>query len=361
MSAIVTVKTSGTSSAGSVYVGTTEVAIQEAIDYVKSQGGGSVFIEAGRYLIANPITVDFSNIEICGEGFHTKLINNATVDGALRVSGTSAVRLAQVYIHDLFIGNDTDTLIGRSALKMAYVGTNAINEYSLIENLYLYNNNTDSVYLDFCTNVTVRECTIRRYNNNAITVKDSKRINLVENIIIEGQGTNVTSGIRLSHTNTEHITIESNVIHGVPGATVYSNSTYDTSEVKNNSISFNILSFSSWWYGVYLTNSAGYTIHGNAIGQTYQDCIRIDYKALDITLTGNSIYGTHMGGVSFGSASKIMFIGNNIQGSYYEMATQYAALVMVSTTTNVTLLGNRHDGITQAGSGHVVQYNVNQE
>ena len=129
--AIVYVSQTGTPVVGSRYVGTTHQAIKDAIAYLVTQGGGKVHIEKGVYIINDPsettygIVVRNSNIEICGDGNKTILkpaFTGGGIKAVISFIGTLNAELENVYVHDLFIGNNADAAIGAQGIYADYVG-----------------------------------------------------------------------------------------------------------------------------------------------------------------------------------------------------------------------------------------------
>lgn len=71
--------------------------IQQAVDYVSSAGGGTVFIRRGEYTPLDTLTIP-DNVELLGEGANTKLIREDTFSGPLiKVSGDN-VKISNLYI-----------------------------------------------------------------------------------------------------------------------------------------------------------------------------------------------------------------------------------------------------------------------
>jgi hypothetical protein len=87
--------------------GDSTTAINSAITYVNSLGGGTVYLPAGTYKITNTITISNDHINIVGAGVEaTKIVPAfASARNAFTVGTTDYVRFA-----DLTIRGDTDTL-----------------------------------------------------------------------------------------------------------------------------------------------------------------------------------------------------------------------------------------------------------
>ena len=265
----VTVSTTGDEVIGQRYVGTTETPIVAAIDYLITKGGGSCFIEAGIYTISSSIFLD-SNIEIYGEGRHTILRNNTPSSAVIQIYADSIETLkTNIYMHDLLIGNNEDTVIGSYGLIATGVGHRGeevyardaiIQEGLRIENCIFLNNQLQAIRLGICDNFTLKGNVI--HNNkgieasNALLILSSSRGRVQYNCITNNYGgvymedsnhieftgnfvqNNVGYGLNLSTTELSILT--GNIIQNNGNSGIISSESYHNN-ISSNTISNNIL------------------------------------------------------------------------------------------------------------------------
>jgi parallel beta-helix repeat protein len=207
--------------------GSDQRALQAAVDYVAGLGGGTVRIEAGRYVLRNALMLR-DNVHIIGtggkavlaacEGTQCKLTADGDCNerqitvadpGAFRVgdgvvisddqhgSGfavTTATLTAQVDKHTFRISKPLylDYMVSLNAkARLAFPllsGEHVKN--AVIEGLTLEGRGKKSEYLDGCRGggiylfecqtVTIRNCTVRAYNGDGISFQVSKDITVEE-------------------------------------------------------------------------------------------------------------------------------------------------------------------------------------
>ncbi|WP_300204474.1 glycosyl hydrolase family 28-related protein, partial [Bacteroides sp.] len=224
---MIIVKQSGTPVTGKVYIGNTHTAIQNAINYANSQSGGVVFIEKGVYTISTPLEM-YSDIELCGEGIHTVLKSAVAASGTnavIRCVGTSSVKKKNMYIHDLLIGNNTDTAVGYYGIYCQHVGL-AQTTGLTSETYSRYNSATVGVTGENIIGVTIENCVIQYNNNISIRLDPSNHNNTITGNTIQNNNGN---GISLDSSNNNTIT----------GNTVQNNNNYGIrleSSSNNNTI-----------------------------------------------------------------------------------------------------------------------------
>lgn len=107
------------------FQGSTEVAIQEAIDYVTALGGGIVNIKAGNYTISNPIEIK-AGIVLIGEGMTTNLIGN----------GVSAIILSTTRLENIEVSLMQFSGTADSALQIN--ATASMYRNLLVDNVGMY-------------------------------------------------------------------------------------------------------------------------------------------------------------------------------------------------------------------------------
>ncbi len=119
------------------------VAIVKAINAVKLKGGGCLYIPAGRYLITDHVSVDFSGFHMTGDGIGiTTIVVGAWVDG-IRISSsnypeTSSV-LEGILIENLSIdGNREGYVNGPNDTYGNGINLNSVQNF-FIRNVHVYN------------------------------------------------------------------------------------------------------------------------------------------------------------------------------------------------------------------------------
>jgi hypothetical protein len=114
------------------------VAIQSAIDYVKSQGGGTVYFPSGTYNISWTLVIDFHYINLKGNGIKTKIVSTNT-NGAdcINIANGTTITPFFTTISDLWIqGNG----VNGHGIKVAYA-------YNVtIRDVYLNGHGGDGIY-----------------------------------------------------------------------------------------------------------------------------------------------------------------------------------------------------------------------
>lgn len=336
MGVFVEVATTGTQQEGKLYVGNTGVAIQNAVNYVKSQGGGSVFINNGIYDITDAILIDSSNIELHGEGYHTKLKNNATTH-VIHCKGISSARLYGIHIHDLYIGNtDSGTArIGKTAIYAEYVGDD--NRGGLkIEYVHFIRNGNAGIKTNYCSNVVVTENAFHRNylgteheNGTWTNITDNQFVSSAYlgtiyarsvNTMIDGNIVSMSSGHAVT-VGKEGSMITGNVFNGSEASAIY---TY------NNDMS----------------------IYGNTVYNNTYSGMSLTYTTNDSSVIANTVTCNYEFGLDFGTVENSVFISNNIYKN------TKGGITIWSTSKNDVFLGNRYQSYTTGGTGHVNQYNI---
>jgi parallel beta-helix repeat protein len=339
----IVVSQTGTQEAGERYVGATHVAIQAAVDYCNSMGGGKIFIEKGTYDIQSPINL-YSNIEVYGEGIGTVLkpsFANSGDVGCLQAVGTSGAELENIYIHDLLIGNTIDTKVGQHGIYCSYVGlaqTTGLTsgDYSRydsttvgadkpnkmgvrIENCYVQNNNSYGIYL-YSSNNIITGNTVQN-SNYGIYLNSSANNTITGNTVQN----NSDYGIYLYSSNNNSITgntVQNNGSQGISlGAS--SNNTVTGNTVQNNGS-----------YGIYLDASSNNTITGNTVQNNSSSGIYLYSSSNNNTVTGNTVQNNSSSGIYLRSSSNNTVTGNTVQNN------GSTGIYLVSSSNNNTITGN---------------------
>jgi len=87
--------------------------IQSALDEIGSKGGGKIVIKSGNYRVAKTIFINYSNIELCGEGIDkTVLVSEIWEPAYLKtysiIRSKDTEKLTGIFIHDLTIDSVYD-------------------------------------------------------------------------------------------------------------------------------------------------------------------------------------------------------------------------------------------------------------
>lgn len=239
------------------------VQIQQAIDAANAAGGGTVFLKAGIYDIADSIKMK-SGITLQGEGFGTvlRLANNAGVN-VIRNNTINSLVDSRMNIRDLAVnGNGTNQPIAPNN-----TGTGV-----------------DAIYFAFATKVTINNCYVYDGNRHNILISDSSSIVKVTNSILE----NAKGLSNCSTFNISDFIFSHNSSSGANETGVKVDSSH-TVTISVNDI------FNNNTHGVYATNGTSLTITGNSIrgGQNGVRLTSNDY----VVVSSNSIRSVSQNGV----------------------------------------------------------------
>jgi parallel beta-helix repeat protein len=294
-------------------------ALQAAVDYVAGLGGGTVHIGPGRYAMRNALTLR-DHVHIVGvpgktilaacEGLSTPLAADGdcnqreitvTDSSNLRVGDGVAV-VSKRAAHGF--GVTTATLIGKldrntfrisrplgddymvseqAAVRLAFpvVGGWQV-KHALVEGLTIDGNRDKAqpldgcrgagIYLFECEDVTIRGCTVSRYNGDGISFQVSQRVTV------------------------EDCRLESNAGHGLhPG------SGSQHAVVRRNS------SVSNGRDGLYLCWRVRHgQFEDNTLQGNQQSGLSIGHKDSDNRFHGNQILGNSSSGITFRNETKAM-------------------------------------------------------
>ena len=124
--------------------GTTDdtAAIQAIINYVKNNGGGTIFFPIGTYIITSPLLIDTHYVNLRGTGVSSKIINNGT-GNAITINPGTTVTPMFCTISDMWI-------VGNPSSAHGIYVTYAYNV--TLRDLYLNGHGGDGVYSLFGMN-----------------------------------------------------------------------------------------------------------------------------------------------------------------------------------------------------------------
>jgi len=151
------------------FQGTTEVPIQQAIDYLDALGGGIVYIYPGTYTISTPIILT-NKVNLVGSGSNSTILNANGLLGVNDAILTSPLRLENIYISNLQLSGTCTTGIRLNGFQCYYV--NLIISTTSDYGVWLYDNGVDfnqfnSLYnVAFGESISLRSLWISTITNN---------------------------------------------------------------------------------------------------------------------------------------------------------------------------------------------------
>jgi len=314
---------------GELYVGINHTPIQQALNFVNTVGGGVIFIEKGLYSIAAPMNV-FSNTEIYGEGKHTILRSTMANSGnyaVFSIVGTAAIPRENIYIHDLFIGNDLTTKTGRNGIFMQYCGKSP-NAGLGVGGVGGYDLATVGITPENKFGVRIEDCIIQNNIFHGININSSFN-NIITNNVITG---NSTYGINVASSNNNIMslnTVQNNASYGIYLASSHSNNIINN-RVQNNQA-----------YGIHTTSSNNNTITGNTLQNNANIPIYLQ-TSHNSTVAGNTLQNNAGQGIYVISSNYTIITANTVQGSNGHGIHPYTAVrcaINGNTVQNCTSYG----------------------
>ena len=356
----VIVSNNGVTKQGIRYVGKTHEAIQQAITYLKTNGGGTCFIENGTYLITAAIQVP-SNIEICGEGRYTVLRNMmlSTSTGALRITSNE-----NVYIHDLYIESGSTSTNAAPAMyaSSSITSISDLEKYGLrIENCIIKKHPVPPIVFESVGNAIIKNNIIDSNESSSypagIFLYDCVYINICDNYITN----NGNYGIEAS--DCSEVKVSGNIIKGndyvgISFYDCYSSSICDNIILNNSSygiylregtmieVSNNIIS-DHYNSGIYCDSIDHLIIKSNSINNNSGNGIHMEYTRL-ATIMGNSIILNNSSGIQLYSCRYSHVVGNTMtRNGYYGLYISYRYDEQITATGNIftdkSILGSDMD------------------
>jgi hypothetical protein len=328
--------------------------IQEAINYVNRQGGGSILVLEGTYVISNPLTL-YSNIQLIGLGRAICVFDfNSTTNSISTTSESEDIK-----IDNLTFNNSTNTT---GAISIS-LGTRI-----RISNCG-FNNNTLDIYSSASIDVVVEDCTSGVTTGSGTFYSSPSVTGL--NVISRN---NIFSTTSYVFKNFPGHNIQNNFISTV-GTTVF----YGTA--NNAFISGNILSTPPK-YACDLQNSAEVrisdndfvaalllgTVSNSAVSNNVLTSFSGSTPVIKVagggttSFTGNRLTAgapvASVDGISFVGAADCLVTGNYIRTNN---ATSGYAINIDAASSRVAVVGNRLQGQTGAtndlGTGDVIASN----
>lgn len=358
-----TVRQSGTPEVGLVYIGTTHAAIQAAIDYANSKGGGTIFIEHGIYEIETALKI-YSNIKICGEYFGTVLKPSGS-NNVISCTGTAGAELENITIEALLIGNDDKTVaVGEHGIYASYcgkaqttglpnggydastVGKDKINKIGvIIKDCWLQGNRLEGILLSNSDNCKAIE-NVAFYNSNGAV-----RTNFCKNALIANNiAQNALWGIAIHNTNNS--ILSGNIVqNSTAGITLHDNS-QNNAVIGNTAQNCGNESSGSAGAGIglYANNNS---IVGNTVQNIFGDGIA-SRKGNNHTITGNTVQNNKFIGIRLTDSHNNAITGNTCQNNT-------GGGIKLETSNKNTITGNKYQSISITGTGNLNSAAHNQQ
>ena len=326
--AVVNVVDYGADSSG---VADSSTAVNAAVAYLQTLGGGDIFFPVGAYL------------------FNSSIISSSSIFG-VRFIGQGGGRTAGNRTATTLIQNFTGTLFNVNSWNMEW------HNFSFLQNGALGAGNT-YIYLSpnsgYCQNAKIDSCSFYGGGQHIVGVAANRFF--VSNNMFIGDANTTTSVYVLQSTfnNPAAVYINSNVFGtytslGINSKAIHLDSV-DTVHVFQNECLF-------WGYGLYITKSGAYTnnlihVYKNNFEALQQYSISIE-TAGNVWIEGNevvgSIGGTIVRGISTNNVSNLNITNNTISG-YQQEAIYCAAGTQIAISNNkINDVSQQTDGVYAA-------------
>lgn len=330
--------------------------LQAAIDDVISQGGGTVFVPTGTYLVSASLNLD-DDVTLVGEG-RSSVIVTATNDEII-----NATDAARIVIRDLSLRGDGDT--AKTAQRGVYF-TNVTD--SLVENVHVKDVGYDGILLiSGCVGNTIANCHCDGCGDDGINiggdpVAASTDNTVVGNVVENGNhdGIHISDGsLRTTATGNTIYSCDNGIsFYKTHGNTVSGNTIYDcgngfyTPSGPNTDLTLASNSIDSCTRGIYLTNGTSrYIAASNLIRNCTDYGILISENpaaSVDAALVGNNISGgCSINGIHLTGAKNCLVQGNEIASVTGNGI--YARSVTTVACSAVSILGNHLRAIGAVG------------
>jgi len=154
-----------------------DVEINAALTQVQAAGGGTVFLTAGSYTLADTIKIP-SHVTLAGEGNATKLTFDTSVGDKTMITNNSgytpgsrhATGNKNITVRDLYIDGDKANR-GTGSDWVWTVGFNTV-ENLTIENLTVVNGWTVAIQTEFCSYVTIANNRLYNSGDDGIGINE---------------------------------------------------------------------------------------------------------------------------------------------------------------------------------------------
>jgi hypothetical protein len=334
-------------------VGTTDKAIQAAVDYVTRLGGGTVRIKAGTYRLRNSVFLQ-SGLRLIGEGAATVIVKEPSVKTTLAEDSDwydQEVTLADpagFEIGDGICLVSKDAKTGeRTVLKRTLVARSGprfkLNS-ALRKNLWQLNGATASTLFpllsgEFIERVVIEDLVLDGNHSGCIFLQDCNRVT------IRGVTARHNNGDGISWQICHDVLVENCISEDHAGLGLHPGSGSQRPVIRNNVVRRNDIGLFFCW-GVKYGLAANNQIESNRVG------ISIGHRDTDNLVIGNTVRASTAQGVLFRPERGPDFAGhrNRIENNVLvnNGSAKAAAIEVKGGTRDVRLTGNQ---VEQTGGG----------
>jgi len=330
-----------------------DVEISAALTHVETAGGGTVFLTAGSYTLAETIKIP-SNTVLAGAGSATKLAFDTSVDDKTMITNKAAYTPGSrhatgnqnITIRDMYIDGDKANR-GTGANSIWTVGFNTV-ENLTIENLTVLNGWTTAIRTEFCSHVTIANNRVHNSGDDGIAINEETYYcscygNRVTDAGQGGKSYGAANGIEVQD-GSHDVTVTGNVIENcaVDGVQI---STH-TGKAACVNIAVNANTIRDCENGVFVKGVSGYpqtavTVANNQIIGTTDTAyygIRSLYTE-DVVFIGNTVNNRVTGGRLEDSNLRTIISDNNFNCSLAADNGQ-KGFIFGGTLTDIRFAGN---------------------
>lgn len=282
--------------------------LQKAIDKVNILGGGTIFINAGIYVVNQNITL-YSNITLLGEDNNTTIIDFNLGQYGIYAPGIDIGRLNNIHIKNIQVINSRLTSAAftiHGAISFFYVDNCSITD------CYFSNNvgsiATEDIHINYCTRFQIE----RNYSISSqfIFVYSSVHGNIVDNYI---SGYSVNTGTSCKHiyiSASSKIKAMRNTIIGSSEHGIYHNNTSTNCRYESNHIE------DCATRGIYIESGESNFIVNNYIVKTTTGTYGIGFNVADYSVVqGNIVIGVTSNAITIaGTNGRCTVSGNIVKG-----------------------------------------------
>ena len=306
--------------------------INEGIQEVSDQGGGTLILSDGNFPISGQI-LPLTKVNIAGQGNQTTLTMGANMDSTSVLFGSGANQ--QTYAcKSAFLVNDQNDL---QISGLSVMGNGGVLSNTPLPAAVSW---FDGITIKNGTNVSVKNCTLAQLKGSGVavvtdnsTATDNYGFNVSENMILECAG----AGIWLEGNN--GLYTNNQIRHCSTGVVLYSDDTTGGWGASLNTISSNSI-YGALVHGIN-SNSTG------AVGNNSQNLIghNIITEWGQCTASGVNNVGIALAGAH---AMYCHLVGNRLWGG---SASAYYGILLISNAQHNSVVGNACD---QTGSTNFV-------
>ena len=337
-----------------------QVQINQALDYVESIGGGTIYMKSGLFVISGPLNVG-SNTILTGDSDtvlklddHVRFANNVPM---ILAEGAENIKIHGFEIDGNYENND-EWILGVPMYYMLIFMEDVDNIE--VYDMYMHDNAYDLMHFNRCSNVSVHDNIARDQGHEFVWVFYCDGVNIYNNDI----SIQVNTGIRAEASKNMKIynnKIYATVNSGYTGIYVQSydkNSPVTSVEIYNNII------YNTMYAGIY---ACAYD-YGDEHGTSGSNDLNNPSQASGLYIHDNIIYntglrtklGSPMGGIYVGGFDNTRIENNIVDGVYgdgitimYNKAPLTYSGIDVLVKNNIIVNSKEHPALP--GSGYGIQ------